>query len=215
LADKLAAFSDSIDAVAMDVTKSDDLKAADKICQSKDLCPAGGWLKVTEGKFLPKVAEISCDFIILPAGSPVALTQNTEIGRILEIEESLNEALLRTVNDLPVDAVLISDKGKDGPLTLARLMLIRRQASVVSKPVSISIDITETELQALWDLGIGGVFVESVTEQSADKLAELHKAIGKLTLTNRKKDKMNPILPHLQPETPAPRHEEDEEIDDD
>ena len=211
-AEKASAALESADAVLVEVNTADDLEAVEKICKAKEGVPAGGWLKTPNVKLLPKVMDSSCDFVIFPSETPVAVSQKEKIGRTLQLDESLTEGLLRTVNDLPIDMVLVSDKGKEGPLTLARLMTIRRIVSMLNKPVivSVSIDISAQDLQAIWDLGISSILIESVDEGSADKLAELRKTIGKLAIpASRKKDRMNPILPHLQPE--AHGHHEDEE----
>jgi hypothetical protein len=204
---KASAALESADAIL-----ADDLEAVEKICKAKEDTPAGGWLKTPNIKLLPKVMDSSCDFVIFPSETPVAVSQKEKIGRTLQLDESLTEGLLRTVNDLPIDMVLVSDTGKEGPLTLARLMTIRRVVSMLNKPVivPVSIDISAQDLQAIWDLGISSILIESVDEGSADKLAELRKTIGKLAIpASRKKDRMNPILPHLQPE--AHGHHEDEE----
>ena len=52
----------------------------------------------------------SCDFVVFPAaGTPLGvLPDNAETGKILEVEASISEGLLRAANELPVDAVLVS-----------------------------------------------------------------------------------------------------------
>jgi hypothetical protein len=61
-------------------------------------------------------------------------------------------------------------------------------------------------------MGISGVIVEAVNEQSVEKLAELRQKIDKLAPPSlHKKDKTSAILPRLSPETPEPQGEEEEE----
>jgi hypothetical protein len=217
-AENASAALDSADAILVEVNNEDDLAAVEKICKAKEAVPAGGWLKTPDIKLLPKVMDSSCDFVIFPSETPVAISQKEKIGRTLQLDESLTEGLLRTVNDLPIDMVLVSDKGTQGPLTMARLMAIRRIVLMLNKPVivPVSIDISSHDLQSLWDLGISSILIESVDQGSADKLAELRKTIGNLAMpVSKKKDRMSPILPHLQPEAHGHHEEEEEEEEDD
>ncbi len=215
--DKQDSYSDllnSADAALIAVAKSKDLKAVEKACQAKDSIPAGGWVRATDPETLQKVIEAACDFVVFPSTSSLTLTQKDKMGRIIELDPSLADGLLRTVNDLPVDAALVSMLGKDDQITLDRLMQIRRLVFMINKPVLVSIpdNLTVPELQAIWDMGVSGVIVEAADEQSAEKLAQLRKAIEQLTPSAiRKKEKTSPILPQMRAETPPPREDEEEE----
>lgn len=205
--DKVSTALNSVDAALIEVEKGGDLKAVKKLCQAKDGLPAGGWLKVENNEILQDLSEVSCDFTVFPAASPVAITENEKVGRVMELDATIGEGLLRTVNDLPLDAVLVSGKGKENRLTLDRLMFIRRLAYIISKPILVSIPdtLSASELQSLWDMGVSGVFVEAVTEESAEKLGALRQAIEKLTPPSaRKKEKMTAILPPGESGSPGP-----------
>jgi hypothetical protein len=207
----------SADAAVIEINKSEDIETLGKVCQVGDDVPGGGWLKAAKGGILKKATESACDFVVFTSAAPIALTQKDKMGRILEIDITLSEGLLRTVNDLPVDAVLVSGKSEDISFTLNRVMFIQRLCYLVNKPilVSISDNATEADLQVLWDMGISGVVVETSNEKSVEKLAELRGIIGKLNSTAfRKKSRVNPILPRLQAETSQPQEgggEEEEE----
>jgi hypothetical protein len=211
--DKVSGALDAVDAALIEVEKAGDLKAVKKLCQARDGLPAGGWLKVENNDILQDLSEVSCDFTVFPAASPVAITENEKMGRVLELDPTIGEGLLRTVNDLPLDAVLVSGKGKENRLTLDHLMFIRRLAYIISKPILVSIpdSLSAADLQSLWDMGVSGVFVEAVTEESAEKLKAMRLAIEKLTPPSaRKKEKMTAILPQMQAEAPAPHEDEDD-----
>jgi hypothetical protein len=209
--DKVSAALSPVDAVLIEVEKAGDLKAVKKLCQAKDGVPAGGWLKVNNDEILQDLTEGSCDFAVFLATSPVAVTDNEKIGRIMELDATIGEGLLRTVNDLPLDAVLVSGIGAENRMTLDRLMSIRRLTYIISKPILVSIpdSLSVSELQALWDMGVSGVFVESVNEESAGKLAALRQSIDKLTPpSDKKKGKTTAILPQMQAEAAAPQEDE-------
>lgn len=212
--DKVSGNLSSADAVLVDIAGADDIGALEKVCQVKGGAPAGGWLKSSNGA-LKKLMNTACDFVVFPAAASLSATQKDKLGRVLELDAASSEGLLRTVNDLPVDAVLISAE-EEIALTFNRLMLIQRVIHLVSKPVlvPISAGLGEFELQTLWDMGVSSVVVEAKDEKSAEKLANLHKTLEKLNPPAvRKKSRLSPVLPRLAPEAPPPPEEEGGEED--
>jgi hypothetical protein len=215
--DKVSDGLNSADAALIVIAKSDDIGTLEKVCQLKDGVPGGGWLKASNGGTLKKVLNATCDFVVFPSSAPLTVTQKDKLGRVLELDASLNEGLLRTANDLPVDAILVSGKEAEISLTLNRLMLIQRLVYLVNKPILVSIpnSLTGVELQALWDMGISGVVVDVVDEKSAEKLVELRKAVEKLNpAAFCKKARLSAILPRLQPEAEKPAEEEEGDEED-
>jgi hypothetical protein len=215
--DKVSDGLSSADAVAIELAKADDIDALDKVCQVKDGVPGGGWLKSIKGGTLKKALEVVCDFMVFPAAVPLTLTHKDKVGRVLELDATLGEGLLRTVNDLPVDAVLIADNLDESQLTLNQLMSIQRVIYLVNKPILISVPdgLNDAELQTLWDMGVSGVMIELNDEKSGKRLAELHKVVEKLNpAAFRKKARLSPVLPRLEAEPPKPQEEEGGEEED-
>lgn len=69
----------------------------------------GGWLQGGGQREIKQLIKVGCDFVVFPAtNTPLATLQNDEVGKILEVEASLSEGLLRAANELPIDAVLIA-----------------------------------------------------------------------------------------------------------
>ena len=190
-------------------------KALQKICQVMPDIPWGGWLRDIGTRGIKQMAKVGCDFIVFPAANTsLAILQGDDIGRILEVEPSLSEGLLRAVNELPVNAVLVgSEQDRDYFLTWHHLMLFQRFADLLTKPLLVSIpsNVTNNELQALWEAGVDGVIVEVRVGQPAERLKELRQAIDKLTLPPRKRGKAEALLPHVTEETGLPTEEEEEE----
>jgi hypothetical protein len=157
--------------------------------------------------------EGGCDFVVFsPASRIPDLPQDEKIGKILQVESSMDDGLLRAVNDLPADAVLVTDALDDREtLTMHRLMIYRHLANFIAKPlmVPVATNITEAELKALQDAEIDGVMVE----MGGENLKELSKTISKLPpRAAKKRDKAGVLLPHLGSETsPAIPDEEEEE----
>lgn len=171
--DEVAGGLDSADATLIEIARPDGVIALEKACQLKDGALTGGWIKAPDVTALKKALNTACDFLVIPSNAPLAVTQTEKVGRVLELDITLSEGLLRTVNDMPVDAVLVAGKAAGNSLTLDRLMLIQRLVYLVNKPVLVTIPLRLTipELQALWDMGISGVVVEVDDEKSGKSSA--------------------------------------------
>jgi hypothetical protein len=202
------------DGLFLESHSSAEIKAIEKYCQSGENIPAGIRLKDVGDKSLKKALDSSCDFLVFDASAPVSLTKKAKIGRVLDLDINLGEGMLRTVSDLPVDAVMLSVDSGDSSLTVRHLMLLQRVAGMVNKPllVSVSDEISQSELQSLWDMGICGLVVGLSDQKSIEKLKNLRENIAKLEAPAfRKKPKMTAILPQTRLET----SEVDKEDDDD
>ena len=175
--------------------------------------PWGGWLQGSSQGGVKQMTKAGYDFIVFPATStPLAILQNDKVGKILEVEASLNEGLLRTIDELPVDAVLIASQQEgDYFLTWHHLMLFHYFADSLTKPLlaQVSSRVTANELQALWEAGVKGVVIEAGDGQSVGALATLRQAIDKLTFApHRQRGKTAVLLPHINSETDIITEEE-------
>ena len=171
-------------------------------------------MRTTSAGTLKKALNSGCDFVIFSVEAPLSLTKDEKMGKVLEVETGLSDILLRTIGDLPVDAVMALEKEVEEILTLNRLMNLQRLIYLINKPllVSVPLSFSTDELQALCDMGVKGVVVEVADAKAAEKLADLRQAIEKLKKpTPRKKDKMSATVPHLQAEAPQVEEEEEEE----
>ena len=215
----LADYVAGADAGLLRIPKlSSGAKTLKEISQAVPDIPWGGWLRNIGKGGIKQMAKAGCDFVVFPAANtPLALLQNDEIGKILEVESSLNEGLLRAVNELPIDAVLIAAE-QEGEyfLTWHHLMLFQRFADLLTKPLLASIppNVTANELQALWEAGVEGVIIEVGAGQPANRLKKLRQEIDKLAFpSQRKRGKAEALLPHIvrEPSIVAEEEEEEEE----
>ncbi len=209
--DKVSEGLNPADAALIEIVRADDIPALEKACQTEKNIPAGGWLKTSSNEVLREATDVACDFVVFPGTVTVALIQKEKMGKILELDTSLNERMLRAAGELPIDAVLVFDEGEDSPLTVNRLMFFQYLVNSITKPVVVSIPtkVTESELQALWDIGISGVAVDLVDEKSTKNLTELRKALENLAPPAfRKKFKAGATIPRMQPELAQPSEEE-------
>ena len=190
-------------------------KTLKEISQAAPDIPWGGWPRDINEGGIKQMAKAGCDFVVFPAANtPLALPQNDEMGKILEVESSLSEGLLRTVNELPIDAVLIAaEQEGEYSLTWHHLMLFQRFGDLLTKPLLASIppNVTPNELQALWKAGVDGVVIEVGVGQPADRLKKLRQVIDKLTFpSQRKQGKAEALLPHIDSEMSIVAEEEEE-----
>lgn len=188
------------DAVLIHIVKpTTGAEALQKISKALPDIPWGGWLQ-GKGGGIKQVNKAGCDFIVFPAtDTPLAIIEDAEVGRILEIEPSLSDGLLRATNELPIDAVLVAGEQKQSrTLTWQDLMLFHRFAGLLNKPLLVSIPakVTGGELQALWEARVIGVVVELEVGQPQDSLTKLRQVIDKLEFPlTRQHERAEPLLP--------------------
>jgi hypothetical protein len=214
--EKQADYLDAADAVLVRFTGTTlTVKAVQKIAAALPDIPWGLYLADDDAK-KGAVMEAGADFILFPIDSQVADTpKDDKTGKILQVESSMDDGLLRAVSDLPVDAVLAVDafEGNGPALVWHQMMIFQHLANLISKPLIVPAPagINEKELKALWDAGVDGIMVE-MEKAGAAGLKELRQAIEKLpSRSGRKRGKVNAVLPRTAGETPAPTPPDEEE----
>ena len=212
--ESLADYVAGADAGLLLISKlSSGVKTLKKMSQAVSGIPWGGWLRNIGSREIEQMVKVGCDFMVFPAATTLlAVVQNEEVGKILEVETSLSEGLLKVVDELPVDAVLIGGEKKEG-LTWHHLMLFQRFADLLTKPLlaSIPAEVTANELQALWEAGVDGVIVEVGVEQPVGRVSELRQMIDKLAFpSQRKRGKAETLLPYIGSERGTVAEEEED-----
>lgn len=191
-------------------------KALQKICKVVPDIPWGGWLTDTGLKEIKPLVKAGCDFVVFPpATTSLAAFEGNGVGKVLQLETSLGEGLLRAVDELPIDAVLVSrEQEGEHLLTWRDLMIFQRFAGSLSKPLLVSVpsDVAANELQALRDTGVDGIIVEVGAGCPARKLSQLRQIIDKLTVSSpHKRKKIRALLPFISREADITDEEIEEE----
>ena len=154
--------------------------------------------------------------MVFPAAATVTvMPEDDDIGKIIEVESSIDDGLLRAINDLPVDAVLVTDSlEKEGPLVWHKLMIIQHVVNLLTKPliVPVPVNTPESELKALWETGVDGVLVE-IDPRKPEGIKELRGIIDGLPARSaQKKSRAEALLPYPGGAKAAePEPEEDDE----
>lgn len=201
--DGLADYVAGADAGLLHISNlSKEAKTLQKICQVMPDIPWGGWLRDVGQGEMKQIVEAGCDFVVFPpANTSLALLQDNKLGKILQVEASLSEGLLRAVDQLPVGAVLTAGE-QEGEyfLTWHHLMLFQHFADLLTKPLLVSVpsNVTANELQTLWETGVEGVVVKVGVGQVEGRLEELRQIIDKLDFTSQRKGgKAEALLPYI------------------
>ena len=190
-----------------------------KLSQSKPDIVWGGWLQGNNSGDMKQLTKAGCDFVVFSAANtPLTMMKNNkETGKIMAVETSIDEGLLRTANELPVDAVLIIGEEKEiQVLTWQHLMLFQRFADLLSKPLLVSVppQVTAGELEALWEAGVSAVVVGIDAKQPEDSLMKLRQEIDKAEFSSRRSKRAEALVPRLsQPPGRSTKEDDDEEED--
>ena len=163
----------------------------------------------------PEFSVPHADFFIFSYDTPL-VTLPASSGRIIEIDSSTSDTLLRALEDLPVDAIFLRDDTTE-KITWGTLNLIQRVDNLTSRflLVKVSPNVNKIELEMLWRVGIDGIIVD--TEGiPADQLSQIRNTIEQANFPlQRKVKKPDVILPFLIQDSTVPDHEEEEEGDED
>lgn len=161
--------------------------------------PWGAWLEEASQDEVKKVTKSGCDFVIFSTGSALALPPDDNVGIIIQIDTAIAEGPLRALNELPIDAVLVTPQSETGSqLTWGQLMLLQRFGDIVNVPLLVSIPSTSgtDELQLLQDTGIDGVVVDIGSDVPSGEVNRLRQVIDSLKPpTTRKHQELDALVP--------------------
>ena len=200
---KLADLVAGADAGLLNISEwGGDSKILQEYADAVSDIPWGGWLKTSEWRGGEKLEALHCDFVVFPAAqTPIRIFDKPEVGKILEVRSSLGEGILRTINELPVDGVLITVDNEDSsPITWQQLMLFQRFADLLAKPLLIPVPakVTAGELRMLWESGVDGVIVKVGAGQPRGRLKKLRGEIDKLPLPSQgRRARVKALLPKI------------------
>ena len=172
---------------AADVRKSADQGADCVIAASANISDAGKAVWGTEAQIKDRDAakalvKNGADFLVFDDGTTdAAVLLEDDLGYVMRITFDAPDTFLRTVEGMPLDALLVPALG--GSLTVRRTLDLRRIATFARKPLLLPVDndIEPTVLEALRDCGVIGLVTEGSAGVSAlrpkvDGLAPRRKA---------------------------------------
>ena len=171
--------------------------------------PWGVWLEAMTEDEIEGLRKMGSDFLIFVASeAPAALLQD-EIGKVMKITLPCEEGLIRTIDQLSIDAVLLDLRGEGENLTISQLMNCQWLADSISKPLLVAIKqrLGDKEMRALREVGVKGVVME-VEEKPQPELMRLRQVIATLPTAPRKSGEIRAVLPRLEGESGSVTPEE-------
>lgn len=200
-----------VDAILLPADRSNSqLKAASQV--SKTALPWGASLAAGTAEEVKLLQEKGCDFIVFPAAkTAAAVTQQQDIGKIIQVEPSLLEGILRTINQLQVDCILLPEA--ELPLTVQHLMSYYHLAGLLRKPLLAELTSAPAreDLKALWEAGVNGLVIKYSPGQPPTTLEELKKEIDSLPSRHDRKKGGGAILPQVVSGSTATEEEEEDD----
>ena len=177
----------------------------------------GLWPATAAGVSLDDIKKQGGDFVVFSnVDTPAELLADEELGRLIVIPVEFPEELGHSLEDFPVDAVVISGLEDATPLSVKALMQVRAVRDLVSKPLLLlrASPLNRGELVVLQDVGLQGVVVDAA-KVSAEDSSRMTEEIKNLPPRRQKRDHAGALLPRVSSGSPAPhQHDEDDEEED-
>ena len=158
-----------------------------------------------------------CDFLAFqPDVARLDALGDEDTGYLLCVQPDMDERSLRAIEDLPVDAVLLTLNSVKSPLTLQHLITIGSIRGAFSKYLLLEMTgvPASAELEALRDIGVDGLVVDAMAS-SAKALEGLKESLYGLPKRQRdRSSKSVAILPSLVTAQESPAAEQEDEDED-
>ena len=177
----------------------------------------GLWPEDMDDSSLDSLIDEDGDFFVLPTlNTPAALLATEELGRLVVIPVDFPEELGRSLQQLPIDAIILSGLEEVAPLSVRNLLQVRSIRDLTSKPIMLlrSHTLEKEELAVLQDVGIQGVVLDLRT-LNGEEVAQMREAIEELPPRKSKRESQSPVLPRPSVRAFTPRRQEEEEEEED
>ena len=145
----------------------------------------GAQLESLADEGIEAVEGAGADFVLANPETAAAGIVDSDLGLVLEVDEAWEDAPLRALAPLSLDAVLI--RAPVDEFTVARRISLSRVAALCGAPllVTVALDIPSADLAALRETGAGGVVPTEGT--GADELAGLIEQLEAVPLRSPKR----------------------------
>jgi len=134
---------------------------ADPIADGKTV--VGIWPKATDSLDLDSLSSKLVDFIIIPdieVSSEIIASE--DIGKLIVITDSTPEEIYRSVEELPLDGIVVSGITKASPLSIRDIMWMRSIRDVTTKPILLTSNrmLSDQELSVIREAGLQGIILD-------------------------------------------------------
>jgi hypothetical protein len=183
-----------------------------EIVEALGEAPGGLHLRRLDRETATHLAQLGMDHAAFEPETALATALlESDLGHVLSLESDLPDIYLRTLEAMPLDAILL--RHWKGPLTVRQQMELQRISGLARKPLILPVppNVTADELQMLREAAVIAVAVEGDNKAAFETLASLRKVIDELPSRRRRREEHGEaILPHIA-EAAATASEEGEE----
>ena len=183
---------------------------------SSDL-PWGIWIDRFDSESLEVLAHGEGDFFVFSdVTAPAEILASDNLGKIIATAVDFPEEMAHALNEIPIDAVILTGLEDTSPLPVGELLRIRSFRDIVDKPILIlrSVTLTKQELAMLRDIGIQGIIIDCKLMDPQDAIA-LRDQIDKLPARKIKNTVSRALVPPLHQEIEPTYDEDDYDNDED
>ena len=194
------------------LTQSFDIEDVKQTAKIMGDIPLGILIKDVSKEKVDKLVISGCDFVVFDITAPTIALQEEGIGKFLMIAPSLDQGLVRAINNFEVDGIFVN-KGEESFITVEHLLIYQRFSELLNTPVIATLPslVTSAELGNLWQTGINGIVIPP--SQPIEAFAELRKIIADLPREARRlRGKVGVVLPHYGGDVTIEEEEEEEDI---
>lgn len=146
---------------------------------------------------LQTVIAHGCDFIVFDSMSTAAaIFTEDKVAAVMKIRSDLKEQIIRTIGELPLDAIMLEVIETEFPLTVDSILNVQFVLGMVDLPILLEVPtnakIESSDLELLRNIGVTGIIVEAKT---VGRLANIKSMIDLLPRRKSKMGKGDAIAP--------------------
>jgi hypothetical protein len=175
--------------------------------------PCGLRLGHVDADIAAHVAELGVDYAAFdPEAAHATTFLASSLGHVLALKDDLQDVYLRTLEALPLDAILLPQR--KGPLTVRQQMELQRISGLARKPLILTVtpQVASSELEVLREAAVVAIAVEADSKGALETLASLRKAIDELPpRRHRREERGEALLPRVPEAVTSASHDDEEE----
>ena len=174
----------------------------------------GIWANPASTDPLDSMAAEGCDFFTIASFSePAEILASENIGKLIVVPVDTPEELAHSINEIPVDAIILSGLEETTSLSIIDAMRIRSIRDLLSKPVILLRinPLQNNDIKVIRDVGIQGILLD-IQNIKPKELKSMKDDIEKLPPSKIKNNQSRAIIPTINTND---RQEYDDDDDDD
>ncbi len=160
-----------------------------------------------------QLGEAGVDFIVVEPDTPASALLDQTLGFVFHLRGDLTDIQLRTLDPLPLDAILLEREGT--PTTILRRMELQRITALARTALFLPVppETEQPDLLTLRDAGVAIIAVELKERNAIDAIKRLRGVIDALPRPRPRRRDERPSVSI--PGAPSNQHEHEDDDDED